>query len=83
MKLINRNTFSHYSKSTGASSLAAPLLKSLLTEQSKASSSNSATPPQPSAFPPGLLAANPDLAKAVPGSLLVVRISPAFSFESY
>lgn len=62
-----------------------PLLKSLLTKDKSnhaldavaaglppsSSSATSASPSSP-AFPPGLLAANPSLASAVPGSLVVV-----------
>jgi len=54
---------------------ASPLLKSLLSssEKQKGSSSSSSSA---AAFPPGLLAANPALASAEPGSLVLVA-SPA------
>ncbi len=50
------------------STSSSPLLKTLLTESGEKSSPT----PQSTVFPPSLLAANPGLANAAPGSLLVV-----------
>ncbi|TRY74874.1 hypothetical protein TCAL_07132 [Tigriopus californicus] len=64
------STHSRRSNSTDAS----PMLKSLLSRTSGVDEQDLSAPSSApsSAFPPGLLAANPSLASAVPGSLVVV-----------